>query len=65
MASISSPSKNQTAAERALAQEALSGRVCQKCGKDIKIKDLLTVKQVTMETRRRSIATYHRHCYSY
>jgi hypothetical protein len=56
--------KNQTAQERAALTEALSGKKCSKCGKDIKIKELLNVQQVSVETGRKSLAAYHRACYA-
>ncbi len=55
--------KNQTAAERALATEVLSGKQCCKCGKDIKIKDLLNVKQLALGTGQKAMMSYHRACY--
>ena len=57
--------KNQTAVERAQAAEILSGKKCSKCGKDIKLKDLMSVKQVSMETGAKVIAPDHRACYSF
>ncbi len=56
--------KNQTAAERALANEKLSGRKCAKCGQDVKLKDLMNVKQVSFGAGRREVVSYHRACYS-
>jgi len=57
--------KNQTAQERAAATEALSGKKCFKCGKDIKLKELLNVQQVGLGNGgRRTLVSYHRACYS-
>lgn len=56
--------KNQTAQERAAATEALSGKTCVKCGKDIKLKELLNVQQVSLQTGRKQLVSYHRTCYS-
>lgn len=63
--SIGKVSKNQTAAERAAAQEASSGKLCAKCGEDIKIKDLVNVKQVDHGTGRKVTVSYHRKCYGF
>ena len=57
-------SKNQTAAERALAAERSSGRKCSKCGQEVKLKDLVNVQQVSFATNRRGIVSYHRACYT-
>lgn len=65
MAGSVKANKNQTAAERAAAAEALSGRMCSKCGKDIKIKELLNVRQIVAETGKSSIMSYHRACYQF
>ncbi len=56
--------KNQTAAERALANEKLSGRKCAKCGQDVKLKDLVNVKPMTFGGGKREVLSYHRACYS-
>ena len=56
--------KNQTAAERAAFAESLSGHQCAKCGKDVKLKDLLNVKMVSFQTRRKEIISYHKACYT-
>ncbi len=58
-------SKNQTAAERAAAQEASSGKVCAKCNTEIKIKDLVNVKTVDHGTNRKVTLAYHRKCYGF
>lgn len=63
MAGSVKANKNQTAAERALLTEALSGKQCCKCGKDIKIKELLNVKQLSLESGQKSMMSYHRACY--
>ena len=55
--------KNQTAAERAQAQLALSGRKCSKCSQDITLRDLLNVKVYDAGSNRTSIVSYHRACY--
>ncbi len=55
--------KNQTAAERAQAAEILSGKLCTKCGKDIKLKELLNVKQMCFQSNQKSVMAYHRACY--
>lgn len=55
--------KNQTAAERALANEKLSGRTCAKCGQEVKIKDLVNVKQMAFGGKG-GIVSYHRACYN-
>ena len=60
----SGKNKNQTAAERALLQEALSGKVCSKCGKEVKIKDLIHVKSLSFGTRSKALMPYHRACYA-
>lgn len=60
----SGKNKNQTAAERALLAEALSGKVCGKCGKEVKIKDLIHVKSLSLGTREKSLVPYHRACYA-
>ena len=57
-------SKNQTAAERALAAERSSGRKCSKCGQEVKLKDLVNVQQVSFATNKRGIVSYHRACYT-
>lgn len=64
MAGSVKANKNQTAAERALLTEALSGKQCCKCGKDIKIKELLNVKQLCFQSGTKSVMSYHRACYS-
>ncbi|MCL4465522.1 MAG: hypothetical protein M1389_05755 [Chloroflexi bacterium] len=56
-------SKNQTAAERAVAQEIGSGKVCAKCSTEIKLKDLINVKTVDHGTGRKVMVAYHRKCY--
>ena len=56
--------KNQTAAERAVLSEKLSGRKCVKCGQDVKIKDLMNVKQLSFASNRREVVSYHRACYT-
>jgi len=61
---VGEKNKNQTAAERALANEKLSGRKCAKCGQDVKLKDLMNVKQMSFSTGRREVVSYHRACYS-
>lgn len=58
-------SKNQTAAERAVAAEAATGKVCAKCSDVIKIKDLINVKQVDHSTGRKATVAYHRKCYGF
>lgn len=65
MAGSVKSNKNQTAAERAAAQEALSGRMCSKCGKDIKIKELVNVRQIVAESGKSSINSFHRACYQF
>ncbi len=65
MAGSVKANKNQTAAERAAASEALSGKCCAKCGKDIKIKELVNVRQIVGETGRSSITSFHRACYQF
>ena len=55
--------KNQTAVERAVAAEALSGKRCTKCGEEVKLRDLLNVKQVSFVNGRKQLAPYHRACY--
>jgi len=57
--------KNQTAAERAALAEALSGKSCTKCGQNIKIKDLVHVRQVHFDARRKEMVAYHRVCYAF
>ena len=58
--------KNQTAVERAQASEALSGKSCQKCGNDVKIKDLVNVRQISFaDGGARKVVPYHRNCYTY
>ncbi|MBI2939834.1 MAG: hypothetical protein HYY04_05290 [Chloroflexi bacterium] len=69
--------KNQTAAERALLTDALSGKVCAKCGKEVKIKDLVHVKSVPLSRSNgngngnghhngnRGLQSYHRACYTF
>jgi hypothetical protein len=61
---LAEKNKNQTAAERAALAEALSGQKCTKCGKDVKLKDLLNVKHISFQTRRKEMMTYHRACYT-
>ena len=56
-------SKNQTAAQRAVAAEVATGKTCESCGQAIKLKDLLNVKQVDHSTGRRLTVSYHRRCY--
>lgn len=63
MAGTLKANKNQTAAERALATEALSGKVCCKCGKEIKLKELVNVKQLCFSTSQKAMMSYHRACY--
>jgi hypothetical protein len=58
-------SKNQTAAERAVLAEASSGKVCSKCSSDIKMKDLVNVKQMDQGTGRKLTVSYHRKCYGF
>lgn len=58
-------SKNQTAAERAAAQEVTSGKTCAKCNEEIKIKDLVNVKQVDHGTGKKATVAYHRKCYGF
>ncbi len=65
MAGSVKANKNQTAAERSAAAEAMSGKTCTKCSKDIKIKELLNVRQMVAETGRSSIVSYHRACYQF
>ena len=65
MALIGKVSKNQTAAERAVLAEASSGKECSKCSTDIKIKDLVNVKQVDHGTGRKITVSYHRKCYGF
>jgi hypothetical protein len=55
--------KNQTAAERGLANEKLSGKICSKCGQGVKLKDLVNVKQVALGGKG-GIVSYHRACYN-
>jgi len=61
----SGKNKNQTAAERALMAEALSGKTCGKCGKDVKLKDLIHVKSISLGSRARALVPYHRACYTF
>jgi hypothetical protein len=61
---LAEKNKNQTAAERATLAEALSGHTCSKCGKDVKLRDLLNVRSISFQTRRKAIVTYHRACYT-
>jgi hypothetical protein len=58
-------SKNQTAAERAVAAEATSGKICTKCSSEIKLKDLINVKQVDHGSGRKLTVAYHRKCYGF
>ncbi len=58
-------SKNQTAAQRAIAQEVLSGKRCSQCGQEVKLKDLVNVKQVDHASGRTITAAYHRKCYGF
>ncbi|MHB1133017.1 MAG: hypothetical protein ACYC4L_11585 [Chloroflexota bacterium] len=58
-------SKNQTAAERAVAAEAMSGKICAKCNAEIKLKDLVNVKQVDHGSGRNLMVAYHRKCYGF
>lgn len=58
-------SKNQTAAERAVLQEATSGKMCAKCNAEIKIKDLINVKQIDHASGRKGTVAYHRKCYGF
>lgn len=55
--------KNQTAAERSVLAERLSGKKCSKCGQEVKLKDLMNVKQVTIGSARAHVVSYHRACY--
>ncbi len=61
---VGEKNKNQTAAERAVAAEKLSGRKCAKCGQDVKLKDLMNVKQMSFGSGRREVVSYHRACYN-
>ncbi len=61
---VGEKNKNQTAAERALANEKLSGKRCAKCGQDVKVKDLVNVKQMSFGSGKRELLSYHRACYS-
>jgi hypothetical protein len=61
---VGEKNKNQTAVERAIANERLSGKRCAKCGQEVKIKDLVNVKQMTFGSGRREVLSYHRDCYS-
>jgi hypothetical protein len=56
--------KNQTAAERALAADRGSGRLCTKCGQEVKLKDLVNVQQLSFATNKRAIVSFHRNCYT-
>ncbi|MCL4465327.1 MAG: hypothetical protein M1401_11365 [Chloroflexi bacterium] len=56
-------SKNQTAAQRAVAQAVDSGKVCGRCGESIKLRDLLNVRTVDQASGRKGIVSYHRACY--
>jgi hypothetical protein len=56
-------SKNQTAAQRAVAQSVDSGKTCGRCGEPIKVRDLLNVKTIDSTSGRKTTAAYHRHCY--
>ena len=58
-------SKNQTAAERAVASEMSSGKVCAKCSAEIKLRDLINVKSVDHSTGRKAMMAYHRKCYGF
>lgn len=58
-------SKNQTAVQRAVAAQAGTGKRCEKCGEDIKLKDLVNVKQIDHATGRKVTAAYHRACYGF
>jgi len=62
---VSKVSKNQTAAQRAVAAEVSSGKRCSKCGEEIKMKDLVNVKQVDHSTGRKVVVAYHRNCYGF
>ena len=55
--------KNQTAAERAQANMALSGKVCIKCNQEIRLRDLLNVREHDAGTNRTKTVSYHRSCY--
>lgn len=65
MAVTSKVSKNQTAAERAVAAEATTGKICARCNEEIKIKDLVNVKTVDHGTGRKVMLAYHRKCYGF
>ena len=65
MATGGKVSKNQTAAERAVASEASSGKVCAKCSLEIKLKDLVNVKQLDHGSGHRTMVAYHRKCYGF
>lgn len=65
MAFTGKVNKNQTAAERAMLAEASSGKACAKCNEDIKIKDLVNVKQLDHGTGRKVTVSYHRKCYGF
>ncbi|MDA8218120.1 MAG: hypothetical protein M0Z94_10945 [Dehalococcoidales bacterium] len=58
-------SKNQTAAERAAAAEATSGKMCAKCNTEIRLKDLINVKTVDHGTGKKITVAYHRKCYGF
>ncbi len=60
---VGEKNKNQTAVERARANERLSGRRCAKCGQDVMLRDLLNVTQMAVGGRRRQVVSYHRACY--
>ena len=58
--------KNQTAVERAQATEVFCGKLCAKCGKEVKLKDLLNVRQLSLaDSGSRKVVSYHRNCYTY
>jgi len=61
---VGEKNKNQTAAERALANDRLSSKKCVKCGQPVKIKDLMNVKQLTFGGGRKDVLSYHRACYT-
>ncbi len=60
---VGEKNKNQTAVERARANERLSGRRCAKCGQEVMLRDLLNVKQMSVGSGRRQVLAYHRACY--
>jgi len=63
MAGDGKANKNQTATERAAAAMGLSGKVCEKCGEAIMIKDLLNVQRKSLNGNGKVTASYHRRCY--